>query len=103
IPRISPRAHRTQSPAITATAVGKPIWTPRPSDNHLAAPPAPAQGTQSTTATKKTMAFAMLPPSQVYLCKLCYSEHTNIHSARNHMCSDHSLNLSTADTWGYVS
>ncbi|KAJ2035698.1 hypothetical protein IW146_010519, partial [Coemansia sp. RSA 922] len=49
------------------------------------------------------MALAMPPPSQVYLCKLCYAEHTNIHSARNHMCDDHCLNLSTADTWEYVS
>ncbi|KAJ2787445.1 hypothetical protein GGI15_000690 [Coemansia interrupta] len=46
--------------------------------------------------------IAMPPPSQVYLCKLCYSEYTNIHSARNHMCHEHCLNLSTADTWGYV-
>ncbi|KAJ2296237.1 hypothetical protein IWW55_005173 [Coemansia sp. RSA 2706] len=44
----------------------------------------------------------MPPPSQIYLCKMCYTQHTNIHSARRHMCSDHALNLSTDDTWGYV-
>ncbi|KAJ2830279.1 hypothetical protein GGI24_001943, partial [Coemansia furcata] len=109
IPRISTGAHRAQSSAptatatATATAVGKFIWTPGSTNNRSAAPLVPALDTQSSSATKKIMALAMPPPSQVYLCKLCYAEHTNIHSARNHMCDDHSLNLSTADTWGYVS
>ncbi|KAJ2867024.1 hypothetical protein FB639_004976, partial [Coemansia asiatica] len=53
--------------------------------------------------SSKMEVIMMPPPSQVYLCKLCYSEYTNIHSARNHMCSEHFLNLTTEDTWGYVS
>ncbi|KAJ2537915.1 hypothetical protein EV175_006580, partial [Coemansia sp. RSA 1933] len=64
---------------------------------------APPTGKKSNTSDKKAMDVRtmMPPPSQLYLCKMCYSEITNIHSARNHLLTDHSLYLSTNDTWDY--
>ncbi|KAJ1992418.1 hypothetical protein GGI04_005936, partial [Coemansia thaxteri] len=95
----------TQAPAATAVAVAtakRYLQASSVSRKVLPTPLILAPSVQSPTGkdTQK-MAFTMPPPSQVYLCKLCYAEHTNIHSARNHMCDDHSMYLSTADTWEY--
>ncbi|KAJ1725517.1 hypothetical protein LPJ53_000332 [Coemansia erecta] len=96
-PSIIPQ-HRREPRAHTTTTTSHPY---RSNTRAIATTPSPDHHRTTTTTTKMEV-IVMPPPSQVYLCKLCYSEYTNIHSARNHMCHEHCLNLSTADTWGYV-